>query len=158
MMFVELFAPRGAFSPEQRRRVAERLATEVVSDENAPPAVIEASLAMSHVVVHEPDTWIVGARPVETEEPRYLVRVSVPDAWRKEMSEQVISRVTRVLAEVDGDPHRFYREPHAWVHVVGVPEGGMGLFGHVVGSTDIVKMITKSFRESGAFAGQRGGR
>jgi len=151
MMFVELFAPKGALGPEQRRRVAERLATEVMREESAPPAVIEASLAMSHVVVHEPDTWLVGGRPVEsTEAPRYLVRVSVPDAWRKEMSEHVISRVTRVLAEIDDDPHRLFREPHAWVHVVGVPEGSMGAFGHVMGSTDIVKMITKSFRASHA--------
>lgn len=150
MMFIELFAPKGALTTEQRRRVAERLATEVMREESAPPAVIEASLGISHVVVHEPDTWMVGGRPVEsTEAPRYLVRVSVPDAWRKEMSEHVISRVTRVLAEVDGDPRRLYREPHAWVHVVGVPEGSMGSFGQVMDSTDIVKLITKSFRASG---------
>lgn len=149
MMFVELFAPKGALGPEQRQRVAERLATEVMREESAPPAVIEASLAISHVVVHEPDTWLIGGRPVEsTEAPRYLVRVSVPNAWRKEMSEHVISRVTRVLADVDDDPHRLYREPHAWVHVVGVPEGSMGSLGQVMGSTEIIKMITKSFRAS----------
>lgn len=149
MMFIELFVPRGSLSPERRRRVAERLVTEVMSEESAPPAVIEASLALSHVVVHEPDTWMVGGRSLEpTEAPRYLVRVSVPNAWRKEMSEHVISRVTRVLAEADDDPHRLYREPHAWVHVVGVPEGSMGAFGHVMGSTDIVKMVTRPFREA----------
>jgi YHS domain-containing protein/phenylpyruvate tautomerase PptA (4-oxalocrotonate tautomerase family) len=151
MMLIELFAPKNALSPEQRRRVAERLVTEVMTEESAPPAVTAASLAISHVVVHEPDTWLVGGRPVEsTEAPRYLVRVTVPNAWRKEMSEHVISRVTRVLAEVDGDRHRLYREPHAWVHVVGVPEGSMGSFGHVMDSSDIVKLITKSFRSSGA--------
>jgi YHS domain-containing protein len=148
MMFIELFAPKGALSEEQRRRLGEQL-IEVMSEESAPAAVIEAWRGICQVVIHEPDTWIVGGRPVDpAEPPRYVVRVSVPGSWRKDMSAEVISRFTRVLAEADADPQRLYQEPHVWVHVVGVPEGSCGAFGRAMRSTDIVKLITKPYREA----------
>ncbi|MEO7912180.1 MAG: YHS domain protein, partial [Roseiflexaceae bacterium] len=105
MLFIELFIPQGALSTEQRHHLGKRL-IEVMSEENAPAAVIEAWRAISQVVIYEPDTWIVGGRPVApTEPPRYVVRVSVPDAWRKAMSAHAIARITQVLAEADADPH-----------------------------------------------------
>jgi len=151
-MIFELFIPRGALSQEQRRRLSERLITEFMTDDeaqSAPAEVIEANRALQHVIVHEPDTWIVGGRLVDPgEPPPYFVRVSVPGNWRKQMSAEVIARVTRVLAEADDNPERLYHEPAAWVHVVGVPEGGYGVFGQAMQSNDLVKMTTRSFRES----------
>jgi hypothetical protein len=41
MMFIELFVSKGTFSKEQRRQIGERL-IEVMSEESAPAAVIEA--------------------------------------------------------------------------------------------------------------------
>jgi YHS domain-containing protein len=152
MMFIELFVPKGALSEAQRRRLSERLITEFMTEaeeQSAPAEVIEAGRAIWQVVVHEPDPWIAGGRAVDAgEPPRYVVRVSVSAAWRKEMSAEVISRVTRILAEADQNPQRLYQEPVAWVHVIGVPEGSCGAFGQVMTSTDIVKLITKPFRES----------
>jgi YHS domain-containing protein len=148
MIFIELFTHKGALSTEQRHLLSKRL-IEVLSEESAPAEVIEAWRGISQVVFHEPDTWSVGGRVVDpTEPPRYAVRVSVPGAWRKEMSAYVISRFTQVLAEADADPQRLYREPHAWVHIIGIPEGSCGAFGQVMRSTDIIKMVTKPFREA----------
>ena len=148
MLFIEVFAPKGALSKQQRHHLGKRL-IEVMSEESAPAAVIEAWRAISQVVIYEPDTWIVGGRPVEpTEPPRYVVRVSVPDAWRKEMSAHAISRITRVLAEADADPDRLYQAPLVWVHVIGVPEGRCGVLGQMMLSTDIIKMVTKPYREA----------
>jgi YHS domain-containing protein len=145
-----LFVPKGTLGEEQRRHLSGRIINELIRiEDHAPASVIEASLAISQVVVHEPDQWIVGGRPFDpAEPPRYVVRVSVPGAWRREMSEHLISVITRVLAEADEDPQRLYQEPHAWVYVVGIPEGGSGAFGKVMHSNDILKMITSSFRES----------
>src|SRR3954447_7190262 len=44
------------------------------------------------------------------------------------------------------DPERLYREPHAEVHVLGVPEGGYGAFGRVVGDSALSEMISESVR------------
>ena len=152
MMFIELFVPKGALNEEQRQRLSERLITEFITvdeEKEAPVEVLEANRQLQQVVVHEPDTWIVGGKAVEPgEAPRYLVRVSVPSSWRKEMSAEVIARVTRVLADADANPQRLYHEPVAWVQVIGVPEGSYGAFGKVMLSNDIVKLITEPFRQS----------
>lgn len=138
MMFIELFVPKGALSPDRRRRLAERLITEFMTEDEeqgVPPELIAASRTSEQVVVHEPETWVVGGRLVGPDEaPRYVVRVTVPSGWLREMSEEVIARVTRILATADDDPDRLYEEPVAWVHVQGVPDGGVGVFGQVMRS------------------------
>jgi YHS domain-containing protein len=149
MMFIELFIPKGTLSEEKRRHISERIIAELFVVDSAPAAVLEAGRAITQVVIHEPDQWNVGGQPIApTEPPRYLVRASVPEAWREEMSKHFISLVTRVLAEADKDPQRLYQEPHAWVHIMGVPEGSCGVFSQVMRSTDIIKLITKPFREA----------
>lgn len=149
MICIELLVPKGSLSEEQRRHISQRLITELVVAHEAPPGVVEECLAISQVLVHEPDPWIVGGRSLDAAEPpRYMVRASVPAPWLNEMSAHLIAVVTRVLAEADENPQRLYQEPHAWVHVIGVPEGSCGVFGQVMKSKDIIKMITRPFREA----------
>jgi YHS domain-containing protein len=58
------------------------------------------------------------------------------------LSEYLITRITRILAEGEGGSDRLYREPHAEVHVLGVPEGSYGVFGRVVGDSALTDMIS----------------
>jgi YHS domain-containing protein/phenylpyruvate tautomerase PptA (4-oxalocrotonate tautomerase family) len=149
MMFIEVFAPKGTLSYEQRRHIGERLSADLMHEESAPAAVIDAARTLVQVVFHEPDPWITGAGGLDPGgPPRYLVRLSVPGAWRKEASAELISRVTQVLADADDDPQRLYTEPVLWVQVIGVAEGSYGTLGQVMRSTDIIKMIVKPMRES----------
>lgn len=156
MMFFEVYVPKGALSLEQRARLGERLIGEFLTAEEtatAPAEVVAAGQAIQQVVFHEVEPWIVGTRRAGVAEPpRYVVRLSVPGAWRKEMSATAVERVTRVLASMDAElglsPRRLYEEPAAWVHVLGVPEGGLGAFGRVQTSADLVRLITAPFRES----------
>lgn len=138
MIFIEMFVAKGTLSEDERRAQCERLITEVVYEETAPPEVIASSRAMCQVVVHEPDTWVVGPGGV----PRTLVRLTVPGAWRKEASAEFIARAHRVVGD------------DAWVHVVGVPEGSQGAFGQVMRSTDIIKAIVAPMREAGIEPGE----
>lgn len=150
MMFIELFAPRGALGQEARGQLGRRL-IEAMSEGGAPEGVIEAWRAISQVVVHEVDTWVVGGQPLDqSAPPRYVVRVSVPGPWRREMSGEVIARIIRALADSDSDPQRLYREPHAWVHLIGVPDGSYGTCGQALQSSDLIEMITRPFREAPA--------
>lgn len=145
MMFIEVFVSKGTLSPEQRRQLGRQL-IEIMSEESAPAEVIDAWHSLGQVVFYEPETWVVGGQASEPA-PRYLLRVTVPGAWRKGMSNELIPRLTRVLAGVAPDPQRLYEEPLAWIHVLGVPEGGIGTLGKVMRSTDIIEMITLPFQK-----------
>lgn len=142
MMLIELFVPRGARTPgNERRRVAERLLAELTSHEGADPAVLDATRALFHVIVHEPHEWISGGGRVEP--PRYFVRVSLPGGSmvNDKGRAHYISAITRVLAETSDQPERFYREPVATVHLIEVPEGAYGSLGRPMREADLVQMV-----------------
>jgi phenylpyruvate tautomerase PptA (4-oxalocrotonate tautomerase family) len=137
MMFFEVYVPSGALSGDQRRSLAERLITDFMTEDEergVPSALIEAARMTEQVVVHQVDTWVVGGRAIGADERRYVVRVSVPSGWLREMRQEVISRVTRVLASFDAIPDRVYDEPVAWVYVEGIPDGSCGVFGKAMRS------------------------
>lgn len=150
MFTIELFVPPGALTPQRRAQLAEQLATTaVVTEDMAAAETVEATRVATDVIIHEPATWFVGRRQLGTDRPpRYLVRVSVPGAWRKELSEHLTTQITQALAELDEDPDRLYREPDAIVQVVGIPEGGYGLFGRVFGSNELGDLHSTPFREA----------
>lgn len=159
MMFLELFVPREAFSAEQLRELARRLTMrqllthvdaigDVVAgseDVGANAGVMDFIDSISHVVVHEPGTWVVGEHVLDPAgPPRYLARVHVPGPWRKSMGPFLIASITRAISQASPEPGRCYREPRVEVHVIGVPEGGYGVFGRVVGESALLDMISQA--------------
>jgi phenylpyruvate tautomerase PptA (4-oxalocrotonate tautomerase family) len=123
MMLIEMFVPQGSLTEEQRLRVSERLVTAVMSAENAPADLLARGRAMTYVAIHESAALVSGRPPGATDPPQYVVRVSVPGAHNTDaIRAEIVARVTRVLAELDDDPQRLYREPHAWVQIIEVPE------------------------------------
>ena len=159
MMFIELFVPRGACSAEQLRELAGRLTMrQLLTHADAIRDVVDASAASSanpgvlnfidsvnHVVVHEIGTWIADERPLDDAgPPRYLARAYVPGPWRKAMSAFLIASITRAISQASPDPGRCYREPCVEVHVIGVPEGGYGVFGRVADESALLDMISEA--------------
>jgi YHS domain-containing protein len=101
--------------------------------------------SINHVVVHEIGTWIVGGRSLGTAgPPRYVARAYVPGPWRKAMSAFLIASITRAICEPGPEPERSHREPDVEVHVIGVPEGGYGAFGRVIGESELLDMISEA--------------
>ena len=97
---------------------------------------MSSSDSVSHVVVHEIGTWIIGGQlPEHAGPPRYLARAYVPGLWRKAMSAFLIAAITRAISQGGDEPSRCYREPCVEVHVIGVPEGGYGVFGRPAGES-----------------------
>lgn len=143
MMLIELYAPKGALTDDLRRRLAERLLHEVAYQEGAPAAAIAAGRRLFQIMIIEPETWVAGGHPLEPGEPtRYLARLTFPQGMlTDETRNEFISRVTRVLAEFDDAPERLYREPHAWVHLVEVTEGGFGSLGRSIPSPELYEMM-----------------
>ncbi|WP_199430548.1 YHS domain-containing protein [Qaidamihabitans albus] len=151
MMFIEVFCPGGALDEQRRRVIGERLVTDVMQagESDAPAEVIEAGRSLCHVVFPDLAGWYAGGRAVEAgEAPRYVVRAHVPESWRTDMSPYLVKAFIKVLADVDDAPQRLYDEPLAWIHVLGVPEDGMGAMGGPLSSTDLVKLVTRSHREA----------
>lgn len=149
MMLIELFVPAGVYGEEERRDLGRRLVTAIIGHDGAPESVLASARAMCQVIVHEPATWIVGDPAVDpADPPRFIVRMSVPGSWRKEMSAEVIARLTGALADADDDPRRLHEQSHAWVQVVGVPEGSFGTFGKAMSGVDVTRLITAAYRES----------
>jgi YHS domain-containing protein/phenylpyruvate tautomerase PptA (4-oxalocrotonate tautomerase family) len=139
MTFIELFAPKGCLSHAQRLQLSERLITELISAEGAPAEIVQRARGIAWLVVHDPEIWTVGGQPVATDAPCYLVRLSLPGGHlNDDMRGELITRVTRVLAEVGGAPDRLYREPVVWVQIVEIPDGNFGTFGRVMSMSDMV--------------------
>ncbi|MBO8185964.1 YHS domain-containing protein [Streptomyces spirodelae] len=160
MLLIEVFTPKGTLSEEEQQALGKRLIdTLMVEDDSHAIEVIEAQRRITQVLVHEPTTWVLGERPAAdaTAPPRYLVRVTVPASWRKEMSEHTVRLVSEVLAETERaagrDPERIRREPHAVVLVDGIPEGGVGLHGRAMSSLDLTELVSRPYRDRAAAPG-----
>ena len=145
MPFVEVFSSTStSLSEEKRKEISERLVSEVMEGEGAPDN--ENTRSLSWLVWHEPQLWSIGGRPVQPgERPFYAVRVSMPAAsLDDEKRAEVVRRVTKVLAEADDDPGRFYQAPPvSFVLINEVPEGNWGSAGMVFRFPDIVSYIVK---------------
>ena len=141
MPFVEVFSTPGTPRPEQRRQIAQRLVGEVMAGEGAPDN--EFARSISWLVWHELAAWSVGGEPIGPEQPpRYVVRVAMPrGSLTDEKRSEVVSRVTKVLAEADDDPDRFYSSAAAFVLIDAIPEGDWGGVGRVVRFNQIANYV-----------------
>lgn len=146
MMFIEIYLPAGRFDTGTRTRIVERVATGLVPSGGAPEVVLDGARAMTQVVVHEPVAWQVG----DSSAPPFVVRLTLPASVKPaEASGYYIPRITGLLAEFADDPGLLHREPHAWVRIVGLDEGAIGALGRPLSSTDLTRMITAGYRNSG---------
>jgi YHS domain-containing protein len=145
VMTIEVLARPGTFTAARREELGRRLLTELIAEESAPESVLDGARALTNVLVHEPSTWVTNG-----DEPRYLVRVTVPGSWNtKEFGALVIPRITALLAATEDDPGRLLREPHCQVQIVGLKEHSVGTLGRVTTSTDITRLMTDGYRSSG---------
>lgn len=154
MMLIEVDVHAGVLDVAERRALGRRLLGALMpEDDSHHPEVLDAERHHVQALVRENDAWVLG---VVTEDPadppRYLVRVTVPGSWRKDMSATVVEVVTQVLADTEAeagrDPQHVLRAPHAMVHVLGVSEGSVGLYGTAMSSRALEDHATAAFREA----------
>ena len=143
MNLLEIFVPRGLLSSEQRGRLAHGIVSELLNENGSPADLTERARALTHVIVHEPESWWAGGRPVSAEtDPRYIVRITVPGGHlTSAMRDALVARVTRTLGEMDPSPESLTTEPRAWVQIIEVPDGSLGAFGQVISTHDVIKMV-----------------
>ncbi|MEV5328832.1 hypothetical protein AB0K67_32275 [Nonomuraea sp. NPDC052634] len=162
MLLIDVYVPKGAFSETERQELGRRLIDTFMVEDDGSHAVevLNAQRTITQVLVHEPATWVLGDRPAAdpADPPRYLVRVTVPASWRKEMCEPVPGLVMKALAETERaagrEPGRLEREPHAVVLLEGITEGGIGIFGRSMSSMDLMEYVSRPYRDSAKEEGE----
>lgn len=144
MMLIEVFATKNSLDQAQRAMLAERLVNEVMRADKAPAALIERTRAFTYVVIHDLDLMPGGHAMSSDSRPHYLVRMTIPtgNGAHAMRGGEIVERITRVLSEVEGDAERLYQKPAAWVQIIEVPDGNMGVYGQVVRIGDLMKMVT----------------
>ena len=140
MMTIEVHTRPGSLTATQREELGRRLLTDLIAGETAPEVVLDGARALTNVLVHEPTTWVTN-----DDEPRYLVRVTVPGSWNtKEFSAYMVPKITALLGD-----ERLLHEPRCQVQVIGLKEHAVGMLGRVTTSADITRLITDGYRKSG---------
>jgi YHS domain-containing protein len=150
MMTVEVFVTGRRLGTDEERELADRVLRALTTEESAPDAVMDSARELTHVLVGQPRTWATGGPPPGTA-PRYLVRLTVPQAWSNDrrFADHVVPLITEAIAGTEPDPTRLGREPHCVVQIVGLREHGVGTLGRAVPSTEITRLMTRGFRERG---------
>ncbi|WP_436778186.1 hypothetical protein [Yinghuangia sp. YIM S09857] len=152
MLLIEFFVPRGAFSAEAQHDIGRRVVDRLMVEDSHAVEVLDAQRAITQVLFHEPTTWVLGQRPCAdaADPPRFLVRVTVPASWRKEVSGPFVQAITEVLEEAEAeagrDPGRLRRDPHLIVLVDGISEGGVGIHGRQMSTLDLTELVSRGYR------------
>jgi YHS domain-containing protein len=150
MMTIEVFVTGRALSADEERDLADRVLRALTTEDAAPDSVMESARELAHVLVEQPRAWATGGPPPDSA-PRYLVRLTVPRAWSndRQFGSHIVPLITESIAATEPDPSRLRREPHCVVQIVGLREHCMGTLGRATTSTEITRLMTQGFRESG---------
>ncbi|MFD0856154.1 YHS domain protein [Actinomadura adrarensis] len=144
MLFIELFVPKNRLDADRRRKIAQGCLAalnpgDVEMDQD--PRAEAVFKSQFNVVVHAPETWVVGEDVVGADGPApYLVRVHGLGAWVREGSKGFISALTKVI--VDEDPRAAVQ-----VQVVGVPDGSLGIGGKPQTAESLVELMNEPLQQ-----------
>jgi phenylpyruvate tautomerase PptA (4-oxalocrotonate tautomerase family) len=146
MPLVRLTYPRGALSPERKRRLAASL-TEIVLDAEVD-AVTDAGRMVTVVQFTESaaDDWAVGGvlrSAADASFPEhFIVDVVVLDGLLEgDRRSDVHRRVTEAFQQAFGDAASPMLPLRVWVLIHEVREGGWGAAGRTVSATDVAQFI-----------------
>ncbi|MEU5837663.1 hypothetical protein ABZ820_28865 [Streptomyces diacarni] len=148
MFLIEITCPRGALSDDDRRELAADVCQVLVgAEEGVAEETMRRARAMTHVGFRELDGWTTGDGPwMPGSAPPLWVTLTVPEAWRAEMSRTTIGMVRRAVRRLDRS-HGWQRpEGHLWINVVGIVDGSIGMDGKPGTADDVVGRMTAEYR------------
>lgn len=149
MFLVDITYPSGALGEDARAAIAEEVARGVLGGDagDGPEATMRRARSMTHVRFHPAETWTTGNGGVPADQlPPYGVTITVPDAWRREVSSHAIGAVRTALLAHDPPREVGRQGGDLWINVVGVRDGSIGLDGQVSTADDVVMYMTEEQR------------
>lgn len=150
MILIEISHPAGALAEAEQAEIAGLITTGLMTAAGEAPAeTMGRARRMTHVLFHEAHGWHTGDGPVAPDAPPpFLVTMTVPEAWREEMSRQSVAVVRKALRAYDRK-HGFVRPGgDVWINVLGVADGSIGLNGKPTTATGVVAYMTEDYRAS----------
>lgn len=144
MFLIDITQPAGALDRAAQQRIARLIIDRLLIPDAAPPATLGRARRMTHVVFREAQSWATGDGPLadDTATP-YLVTITVPEAWRPEISSHAIAAVRAALADQDDRVGASRRGGDLWVNLIGVADGSIGLDGTATDATGVVSYMTE---------------
>jgi YHS domain-containing protein len=144
MNLIEITYPEGAVDRARREAIAAAVVRNLLRAPGAPPSALERAGRMTHVWFREGRDWTTGDGPVAAaSDPGIplVVTITVPEAWREELSARAVGAVRDALADAGmlseaGDGSAL------WVNVVGIEEGSIAMAGRPTRTADIVRHLT----------------
>ncbi|GAA4244988.1 hypothetical protein GCM10022255_010350 [Dactylosporangium darangshiense] len=144
MNLIEIACPEGTLDETQRREVAGAVIANLLVEPDAPAEAVERAGRITHVWFREGRTWTTGGSGAAAP---FVVTVTVPEAWREELSRRAMGAVRAALTRHAGAATGG-EDPAVWINVVGVHEGSIGMNGKPSMSTDIVRYLTRGVEPS----------
>ncbi|MBQ0965048.1 hypothetical protein KBY91_23025 [Streptomyces sp. RK23] len=148
MFLIEIACPRGALTADDREELAGEVCRVLVgAEESVAEETMRRARAMMHVGFRELDGWTTGDGPWRPGNvPPLWVTLTVPEAWRAEMSRTTIGMVRRAVRRLDRSYGWERSEGHLWINVVGIAEGSIGMDGKPGTADDVVGRMTAEYR------------
>ena len=141
MPLIEVFMPKDTIEPGKRDELGKQLVAEVMRAEGVPDT--DTGRSISWLLWHDIDAWWVGQDRISATDPRYVVRVGVPEGAMDDTKRgAIIQAVTAVLAKSEDDPSRLEREPAAFVIIDELRDGNLGAMGRVSRFSDIKQLLS----------------
>ncbi|MFD5054111.1 hypothetical protein [Streptomyces tendae] len=148
MFLIEIACPRGALTADDREELAGEVCRVLVgAEEGVAEETMSRARAMMHVGFRELDSWTTGDgawKPGRV--PPLWVTLTVPEAWRTEMSRTSIGMVRRAVRRLDRSYGWERPEGHLWINVVGIADGSIGMDGKPGTADDVVGRMTAEYR------------
>lgn len=148
MFLIEIACPRGALTDDDRSALAGEVCQVLVgAEEGVAEETMRRARAMTHVGFRELDGWTTGDGPwTPGNAPPLWVTLTVPEAWRAEMSRTAMGAVRRGVRRLDR-LHAWQRtEGDLWVNLVGITDGSIGMDGKSCTADEVVGQMTAEYR------------
>ena len=148
LFLFEIACPREALTEDDRRALARDVCQVLVgAEKGVAEETMRRARAMTHVGFRELDTWTTGDGTwAPGQVPPLWITLTVPEAWRAEMSRTAIGAVRRGVHRLDR-MHGWQRaEGDLWVNVVGINDGSIGMDGKASTADEVVGHMTAEFR------------